>query len=139
MGRRVARRLLDAGYEVVVWNRTAEKAAELVTNGAVAARSPADAARDAELVLTMVSDPTALRDVTDGPDGIAAGIGAAATAVEMSTVGPAAVHRLRSTLPAATALVDAPVLGSIDEAETGASFALPRWRDRRRGARGTSA
>ena len=120
MGRRIAARLLGADFRVVVWNRTAERAAELVADGAWAASSPAEAARDADFVLTMVSDPSALLAVTEGPDGVAAGIGPTATAVEMSTVGPAAVHRLRSALPAGTALVDAPVLGSIAEAETGA-------------------
>ena len=67
----------------------------------------------------MVSDPAALRAVTEVSDGVVAGIGATATAIEMSTVGPDAVHRLRSTLPASIALVDAPVLGSIAEAEAG--------------------
>src|SRR5207248_151313 len=76
MGSRIARRLLDAGHEVVVWNRTAERAAPLVEAGATAAATPAEAARRAEVVVTMVADPAALRDVTEGPEGTAAGVGA---------------------------------------------------------------
>ena len=119
MGSRIARRLLDAGHEVVVWNRTAERAAPLVEAGATAAATPAEAARRAEVVVTMVADPAALRDVTEGPEGTAAGVGAEATAIEMSTVGPDAVRRLASILPAGTGLLDAPVLGSRGEAESG--------------------
>ncbi|HYZ76346.1 MAG TPA: NAD(P)-dependent oxidoreductase [Gaiellaceae bacterium] len=119
MGSRVARRLLDAGHEVVVWNRTAEKATPLVEAGAAAAATPAEAAAGAEAVITMVADPAALRDVTEGPEGTAAGIGGETTAIEMSTVGPDAVRRLASIVPEGTALLDAPVLGSRGEAEAG--------------------
>jgi 3-hydroxyisobutyrate dehydrogenase-like beta-hydroxyacid dehydrogenase len=59
MGSRIARRLLDAGYTVLVWNRTVAKAEELV--GAAVAASPADGARRADAVITMVADPAALR------------------------------------------------------------------------------
>ena len=119
MGSRVARRLLDAGHDVVVWNRTAEKAAPLVEAGATAAATPAEAARRAEVVITMVADPAALRDLTEGPDGVAAGLGRESTAIEMSTVGPEAVRRLASILPEGTGLLDAPVLGSRGEADAG--------------------
>jgi 3-hydroxyisobutyrate dehydrogenase-like beta-hydroxyacid dehydrogenase len=119
MGSRVARRLLEAGHELVVWNRTAEKAAPLVEAGAVAAATPAEAAARAEAVLTMVADPAALRDVTEGEDGVAAGVGEGATVIEMSTVGPDAVRRLASVLEERAGLMDAPVLGSRSEAEAG--------------------
>jgi 3-hydroxyisobutyrate dehydrogenase-like beta-hydroxyacid dehydrogenase len=119
MGGRFARRFLDAGQEVIVWNRTASKAAELVERGATSARSPADAARRAEAVITMVSDPEALRAVTEGPSGVASGLGDGATVIEMSTVGPAAIERLASILPDGAGLLDAPVLGSLSEAESG--------------------
>jgi 3-hydroxyisobutyrate dehydrogenase-like beta-hydroxyacid dehydrogenase len=119
MGSRVARRLLDAGHELVVWNRTAGKAAPLGEAGAAAAATPAEAAARAEVVLTMVADPAALRDVTEGDDGVAAGVGEGATVIEMSTVGPDAVHRLGSVLGERAGLLDAPVLGSRSEAEEG--------------------
>jgi 3-hydroxyisobutyrate dehydrogenase-like beta-hydroxyacid dehydrogenase len=119
MGSRMARRLLDAGHDLVVWNRTPGKMEALVAAGAKPAQSPAEAARGAEAVVTVVSDPAALRAVTEGPQGIAATIGAGSTLIEMSTVGPGAIARLRSALPEATGLLDAPVLGSLAEAEAG--------------------
>jgi len=119
MGSRIARRLLEAGHDLVAWNRTAEKAQPLVEAGAVAAATPAEAAARAEVVLTMVADPAALRDVTEGEDGVAAGVGEGATVIEMSTVGPDAVRRLGSVLGEQAGLLDAPVLGSRSEAEEG--------------------
>ncbi len=119
MGSRMAGRLLEAGHDLTVWNRTAAKAEPLVTLGAAAAASPAEAAASSEVVLTMVADPDALRAVTEGPDGVCAGLAPGATLVEMSTVGPAAVARLASTLPPEVGLLDAPVLGSLSEAESG--------------------
>jgi len=119
MGSRIACRLLEAGHDLVVWNRTAEKAQPLVEAGAVAAATPAEAAARAEVVLTMVADPAALRDVTEGEDGVAAGVGEGATVIEMSTVGPDAVRRLGSVLGEQAGLLDAPVLGSRSEAEEG--------------------
>ena len=119
MGSRMARRLLDAGHEVVVWNRTVQRAAPLVEAGAVAAGTPAEAADGSELAITMLADPAALRSVTEGADGLAAGATDALTVVEMSTVGPAAVDWLAAALPAGTGLLDAPVLGSLGEAESG--------------------
>lgn len=117
MGGRIAGRLLEAGHEVVVWNRSPGKVEPLVSRGAIAAESPGEAARRAEAVLTMVADPAALRDVTEGADGVAAG---ARTVIQSSTVGPADVSRLASVLPAGVGLLDAPVLGSRAEAEAGA-------------------
>jgi 3-hydroxyisobutyrate dehydrogenase-like beta-hydroxyacid dehydrogenase len=114
MGSRIARRLLDADHELIVWNRTRTKAEEL---GVPVASSPAGAASQAEVVITMVADPAALEAVTEGPDGVSAGAGEDTTVVEMSTVGPAAVKRLAGGLRGP--LLDAPVLGSLSEAESG--------------------
>jgi 3-hydroxyisobutyrate dehydrogenase-like beta-hydroxyacid dehydrogenase len=119
MGSRFARRFLEAEHQVIVWNRTPEKAHELVELGAAPAASPADAARRAEAVITIVADPPALRAVTEGSDGIAAGADASTTVIEMSTIGPAAVRWLASALPSEVGLLDAPVLGSLSEAEEG--------------------
>lgn len=119
MGARFAGRFLEAGHEVIVWNRTPEKAEELVSRGASAATSPAEAARTAEAFFTVVSDPEALRAVTEGPDGIAAGANASTTVIEMSSVGPRAVRWLETALPSGVGLLDAPVLGSLSEVESG--------------------
>ncbi len=119
MGAPMARRLLDAGHDLVVWNRTADKTTALADAGAQVATSPRQAAAGAEVVITMLADPPALAAVTEGPDGVAAGVGDGATVLEMSTVGPEAVHRLREVLPDGVALVDSPVLGSTPQAADG--------------------
>jgi 3-hydroxyisobutyrate dehydrogenase-like beta-hydroxyacid dehydrogenase len=115
----MARRLLDADHDLVVWNRTRERASELVEAGARVAPSPAAAARKAEVVLIMVADPEALRAVMQGASGIAAGVQESSTVIQMSTVGPEPVLALPSVLPKGVSLLDAPVLGSLPEAEGG--------------------
>jgi 3-hydroxyisobutyrate dehydrogenase-like beta-hydroxyacid dehydrogenase len=120
MGARIARRLQDAGHELVVWNRTPAKTEPLVELGAVAVESPAEAARRTEAVITMVADPEALRQVTEGPGGVAAGASEATTLIQMSTVSPAATSWLQSVLePTGAGLLDSPVLGSLTEVEAG--------------------
>lgn len=119
MGGRMARRLLEAGHEVTVWNRTSARMAALAEFGARPAPSPAAAAGQAEAVITMVSDPDALAAVTAGPDGVLAGLDRKATLIQMATVGVEPVLALASALPAAEQLLDAPVLGSLTEVESG--------------------
>ena len=97
---------------------TPAKAEPLAAAGARVAATPADAAANAEAVVTMVADPQALRDVTEGPDGVVAGLTSGTTLIQMSTVGPESIRRLASVVPDG-ALLDAPVLGSISEAESG--------------------
>jgi 3-hydroxyisobutyrate dehydrogenase/2-hydroxy-3-oxopropionate reductase len=129
MGSRMARRLLDAGHQLTVWNRSPEKAQPLVEAGAKPAKTPAEASRSVEAVITMVADPSALQAVTEGPEGIASSVGPSSTVIEMSTVGPAAIERLRSVLPPETALLDAPVLGSLNEAGAGSLQVFVGGRD----------
>jgi HAD superfamily hydrolase (TIGR01450 family) len=119
MGSRVAHRLLDAGYDVIVWNRSPQQMIPLADRGAFPAASPADAATRAPVLITFLSDLPALRAVTAGHDGLAAGVGAQSTVIEMSTVGRAGTEFLTSALPAATGLLDAPVMGSVDAAGSG--------------------
>jgi len=119
MGGRIARRFIEASHDVVVWNRDATKITALADLGATPARTPSEAARGADAVVTMVADPQALRDVTEGPAGVAAGAGAGTTVIQMATVGPASVTRLASVLQAGAGLLDAPVLGSLSEVESG--------------------
>jgi len=115
MGSRIARRLIDAGHDVVVWNRDSAKAEGFPQRAA----TPADAAERADVVIIMVSDPAALAAVSKG---IATGARAGSTVVQMSTVGVTAVQRLESELPDGVALLDAPVLGSLAEVEEGRLF-----------------
>jgi 3-hydroxyisobutyrate dehydrogenase/2-hydroxy-3-oxopropionate reductase len=116
MGSRMAARIRDAGHEVVVWNRTREKAEEL---GAAIAASPREAAERADVVFTMLADPHALRAVTEGDDGLRAGLRQGSVLVDMSTVGPQAVAELAERMPAGVSLLDVPVLGSLPQAEAG--------------------
>ena len=118
MGGRIAQRMLDAGHEVTVWNRTASRMTHLADRGALPAHSPAAAAGRAEAVITMVSDSEALAAVTEGPDGVLAGLDRQATMIQMATVGLEPVLRLAAALPAEQ-LLDAPVLGSLSEVEAG--------------------
>jgi 3-hydroxyisobutyrate dehydrogenase-like beta-hydroxyacid dehydrogenase len=118
MGSRIVRRLIEAGHELVVWNRSAEKAEPLTALGAESVETPAAAAEQAEAVIIMVADPAALADVVEGPSGVAAGA-SGATVIQMSTVDPAAGERLAATLGDGADLLDAPVLGSLSEVEAG--------------------
>jgi len=117
MGARIARRLLDAGHEVTVWNRDATKAEPLAAAGARRADTPAETGREAEAVIVMVTGPEALAAVTEGDDGVVAALDGAVL-VQMSTVGLEALRRLEGLVPEGS-LVDAPVLGSISEVEAG--------------------
>jgi 3-hydroxyisobutyrate dehydrogenase/2-hydroxy-3-oxopropionate reductase len=119
MGAPIARRLLSRGREVTVWNRSPERTTALAQSGATVGKTPADAARGAQAVIVMVSDPDALREVTEGEHGIAAGTEPGSAVVQMSTVSSAAVTRLAQSLPPGTELLDAPVLGSVTEAASG--------------------
>ncbi|MBG0831195.1 NAD-binding protein [Planomonospora sp. ID67723] len=111
MGAPMARRLVEAGHKVTVWNRTPR-----VVEGAASAASPAEAVAEAELVVTMLSDPAAvLRVMADAVPGLRAGT----IVAEMSTIGPGAVAGLRDRLPPGVGLVDAPVLGSVGPARDG--------------------
>jgi 3-hydroxyisobutyrate dehydrogenase len=118
MGRAISHRLLGAGHELSVWNRTSGRDDELVTAGARRAGSAADAVRNAEVVITMVTDPPALEGVLFGPEGAAAAIPQSATLIDMSTVGPTEIASVAERL-APVPVLDAPVLGSVPSVETG--------------------
>jgi 3-hydroxyisobutyrate dehydrogenase-like beta-hydroxyacid dehydrogenase len=124
MGSRLAARLLAAGHTVVGWNRTADKARELVAAGLRLAPSPRAVAEAAEATFSMVTDDAALRAVALGPDGIVAGLRPGAVFVEMSTVGPAATREVGAAVAARGAtMLDVPVSGSTITVERGeASF-----------------
>jgi 3-hydroxyisobutyrate dehydrogenase-like beta-hydroxyacid dehydrogenase len=119
MGAPMARRLVDAGHDVTVWNRTAARAETLVEAGARRAASPREAGAGVDAAFTMLADPEAVEEVLFGEDGLVAGLGPEATLVEMSTVGPEAVREVAGRLPPGIDLIDAPVLGSIPQATEG--------------------
>jgi 3-hydroxyisobutyrate dehydrogenase-like beta-hydroxyacid dehydrogenase len=114
MGAPMAARLLDAGHQLRVWNRSPGKAGALIEAGATEAGSPAEAAAGAEVVITMLADPAAVEEVVS-----AAGLGAGTTLIEMSTIGPDAVRGLAARMAEGVDILDAPVLGSVPQATEG--------------------
>jgi 3-hydroxyisobutyrate dehydrogenase-like beta-hydroxyacid dehydrogenase len=122
MGAPMARRLLDAGHELTVWNRTSDRAASLADAGARVATSPAEAGAEVDLAITMLTDAGALEAVVFGERGLAESFREGGVLIEMSTVGPDAVRSVAARLPAE--VVDAPVLGSVSEAIEGSLHVL---------------
>jgi 3-hydroxyisobutyrate dehydrogenase len=119
MGTPMATRLVNAGHDVTVWNRTMSRTTPLADAGASVADSPAGAAAGVELAITMLATPEALDDVLFGSDGLASALSSGQTLVDMSTVGPDAFRAAAARLPSGVAAVDAPVRGSVPEATDG--------------------
>ena len=116
MGRPMAANLVKAGHEVAVWNRSPGKQVE----GARVAETPADAARDAEVVWICVSDTQAVESVLYGPNGVEATIAPGAIVVDSSTISPSAeLHNAQHFAAKGVHYVDAPVTGSKIAAENG--------------------
>jgi 3-hydroxyisobutyrate dehydrogenase len=114
MGSRMAKRLLDAGYSVVGYNRTAAKARPLVDAGMTLASSPRRVAEAADVCFSMVSDTAVLETIAHGPDGVIGGLRPGATWVEMSTVSPITTRQLAEEVSGRGAtMLDAPVSGSV--------------------------
>ena len=122
MGGAIAQRLKTGGFDVSVWDRTRSKAEGLQVGPVI--DSPADAARGADVLVSMVTGPQALREVYFGPTGVFAA-GAKATIVDMSTVGPAAARELADAAELnGVKLVAAPVIGSIPAVNSGTLLIL---------------
>ncbi len=126
MGEPMARRLLEAGHDVTVWNRTRARSDGLASAGAAVAPTPAAAASGVDVAITMLATPAAVEQVVfgggDGPasgDALAGGMRRGQTLVEMSTIGPHAAGSIRERMPEGVDLVDAPVLGSVTQATEG--------------------
>ena len=120
MGSGMAGRLLAAGHEVVVANRTPARADALVGAGAVLAATPAEASAGAAAAIVMVSDDEASRGVWGGPDGALAGLPSGAFAIECSTVSAPRVRELaRAAGEAGLRYIDAPVTGLPEAAAAG--------------------
>lgn len=112
MGQAIATRLRQQGHDVTVWNRTPGKAQELVVQGAVEARTAAEAAAAVggdSAVLTMLTDDAAVREVCLGTGGVIAALGPGTVLVDMSTVSPHTSRALGAAVPGGR-FVDAPVL-----------------------------
>lgn len=119
MGGPMAANLLQAGFTVRVWNRSVEKAQALVADGAVLATSPADAARGADIVITMLSDGNAVGDVLFNA-GIAAALEKKAVVIDSSSIAPPiAREHARQLAEHGIHHIDAPVSGGVVGAKAG--------------------
>jgi len=121
MGSRMAARLIDAGHDVAVTNRTGARAAPFKEKGATVAATPRAAAEGREVVIACVRDDDAARAAwLDAETGALAALTAGAVAVESSTLTPACVRELAAAAEArGVAFLDAPVVGTRPQAEGG--------------------
>lgn len=120
MGHGMAINLLKAGFPLTVWNRTRAKAEPLTQTGAVIADSPAQAAKNAAIVIAMLADDAASRAAWLGPDGALAAMPSDSITVECSTLSPAWIAEFHDAVKArGLRLVEAPVTGSRPQAEAG--------------------
>jgi len=116
MGRPMGMNLLKAGHALTVWNRTPERAKELVAAGAKMAKTPREVGEASEVLLTMVSDPPALESVLWGHEGknegALKGLNEGSTYIDSSTVSPSLAKRIaESCRERGVKFLDAPVTG----------------------------
>jgi 3-hydroxyisobutyrate dehydrogenase-like beta-hydroxyacid dehydrogenase len=88
MGQGMAKNLLAKGFALTVWNRSTERTRDLEAHGATVARTPRELAESVDYVITSLADPTAVRSVALGPDGLLAGAKRGLRWIETSTIGP---------------------------------------------------
>jgi 3-hydroxyisobutyrate dehydrogenase-like beta-hydroxyacid dehydrogenase len=114
MGGQMVSRLLDKGYTILGYNRTPTKAQWLIDKGMLWANSPRAVAEGSDITFAMVTNSAAVQAITEGPDGVVAGLGPGKVLIDMSTISPAASRDLAVRVRATGAdLVDAPVSGSV--------------------------
>lgn len=120
MGQPIAGNILAAGFPTAVWNRTPDRATDLLSRGAAWAESPAALTQKADVVLTSLADPTAVESVYFSPDGLLARVRPGTILVDLSTGSPAMAKRLAAAASERGAtFLDAPVAGSIKAAVDG--------------------
>jgi 3-hydroxyisobutyrate dehydrogenase-like beta-hydroxyacid dehydrogenase len=113
MGSLMVPRLMEAGHEVIGWNRTKAKAEDLIKAGMRWADSPAEAAKGADIMFSIVTDGAAVRDIALGERGVIATLSPDAVYVDMSTIDPDASRSIASEFAAkGLKMLDAPVSGS---------------------------
>jgi 3-hydroxyisobutyrate dehydrogenase len=118
MGAPMAERMIGAGHEVTIWNRTRPRA-EALAGAARIADSPADAAAGVEAAITMLATPRAVEEVLFGVDGLAAALARPGALIDMSTIGPDHLAAFAARMPEGVELLDVPVLGSVSNAVDG--------------------
>ena len=121
MGRPMAHNLIEAGHELVLYNRTREKAEELASDGATVADSPREVAERSDVVITMLPDSPDVERVVAGEDGVLDGLKEGALLIDMSTISPVVTRELAEKVEAKGAtMLDAPVSGGDVGAQQGA-------------------
>jgi 3-hydroxyisobutyrate dehydrogenase len=132
MGQAMARNLAQAGYAVRAWNRSKDKAQPLTEDGAEILDTPADAARGADIILTMLADADAVLDSMQGDNGVLAAEPAEDTLwLQMSTIGEQGIERcVELAREHGLEFVDGPVLGTKAPAESGELVILASGPDR---------
>jgi len=120
MGQGMARNLLRAGFDLVVWNRTPSKMDALVSEGASAAGSPAELARACDIVITCVSDTPDVEAVVLGENGVIHGLREGSLLIDMSTISPKVTREIAARLAEREVhMLDAPVSGGSEGAARG--------------------
>lgn len=120
MGRPMARNLLEAGYDLVLYNRTREKAEDLTADGATVAESPREVAKQSDIVITMLPDSPDVREIVAGEDGVFEGIREGSLVLDMSTISPVVTKELAAEArEKGVGMLDAPVSGGEPGAEDG--------------------
>jgi 3-hydroxyisobutyrate dehydrogenase-like beta-hydroxyacid dehydrogenase len=116
----MARRLLETGYALTVWNRTAEKAGSLLAAGAKKASSPRSLAQESDVVITMVTDSKASEEICCGSDGVLAGAHPGLILIDMSSIAPEMSRSIAERAKAkGVPMLDAPVTGNPKVASEG--------------------
>lgn len=120
MGSRMAGNLLNAGHTVTVHNRTRSKANDLIANGATWADTPADTAKNADILITMLAHPQAVEETALGKDGFLGVLGEGKLWIDSSTVNPSFSRKMAEQATAHNIrFLDAPVAGSKNQAQEG--------------------
>ena len=120
MGSHMAQRLLNAGYQLTVYDRTREKAQEVGQQGAQVALTPRDLAAGCQIVMASVTDDRAQEEVMFGPDGALAGVHDGSIVIDLSTVSPDASRRLfQAAKEKNVPMIDAAVSGSVPQVDQG--------------------
>lgn len=120
MGAPMATRLVDAGFDVTVHNRTRSREEPLASSGARRAASPAQAAREAQVLFLMIADTPDVQEVLFGEEGAAGTLQPGSIVVDMSTISPRATREMAARLEGAgVGFLDAPVSGGSEGAANG--------------------
>ncbi len=120
MGRGMVDNLLGAGFELTIWNRTAERMTPFIERGAAAASSPSEVASKSDIIITCVSDTPDVEQVLLGEDGVIHGAAAGDLVIDMSTINPVnTVEIARQLNERGVNMLDAPISGGSEGAANG--------------------